>query len=1282
MKKQIVTTLTSILLLQFFLASCGYHSRNQNCIAGQPCSIDQGSTSSAPVPGAAISFTNQGDTGITVNWGAATDDKTTASHLIYRLVTASSAAELESLTKAQLVSVLSDQTKTLTGTTTQLLDGLKDGKTYYFAVMVTDEDGYTSYYSPQAVTLPDVMPPQFLSPLYASNIGSTSLKLNWGVGTDNVTPSDELMYKIVSSNTVADLLSLETADALTGNHIVADWTTNISETTLSSLTSSSLYAYAVLVKDAAGNKSIQGPVLVQTLDVSAPTIGSLTVSVTTGTSFQLAWTAASDDVSLPTNLEYKVVISTDPSQVDTLAKAKNLTGAQLVSDWDLNYLSKNISSLTNGTSYYVAVLVRDEVGNTSMYGPQKVTTLDTEPPTIGSGITFRQVTANSIGFNWGNAQDNVTSTSLLQYRVVLAPQAEDIDTSAEVAALAGSQVVVDWTSDLLKAQVIDLSSYTQYYFAVVVRDAAENMSLYPPQSAKTLDQGAPQAPQILEAPLTGSTVNLKWSKGIDAEVSESQLVYRLVTSTDKQALDSVDEVVAMSDASVLMEWSSTKYQGSKDLAADSVSYFVVAVKDPSGNTSISSIYKVVAPDATAPVPGNSGFITKMTSNMGTMFSANWTAATDNVNTASELEYLPVSATQSSDIDTIEKAVNKAGSDRTCHISSFGWSPQLRVDGHTHEIAQNCYVAVLVRDRAGNKSLYAPVRVYNPEVPPSFSEGISFANVATTTVDVLWGKALTINGSAPQYRLVKATSASAIDTIDKVEAITGANLILDYTTDTTTANATGLTQASTVYFAVVVKDDLGNKALYTPTSVTTLDPPTIGTVITTGAQTRLNLFSLTAVISWGAASDVQSAASKLKYKVVRAFRTTEIDTGSKISNCAGTCTTITDWTANITTVNSTVPTVSKFYVGVAVRDESGAISVYSPISMTSLSYSPFLFNTGVFALLSRSAAGSVNTALVVESNNGSDFVQKGADFGALYQGDNGNLFVDSSGTYWATLSSYKCNGWVNVAQIYKYSGSAWSQAGNNLQGTTAHCSGFSGTTTGNLFEVDTDIAVYQTESRGTWQGVLRNNNATTPVANWAAVTGRIYSGGISALKVGTTTYVFGDNGINPFARTITGSGGPPLTLTETNLNFGATIPLNKSVEEPAGGTGQRLAYDSGANKIYVAYIDPNYSLKASVRVYDVAGTTWSDVGTLGFSAGEVSNISILYHGKPYVLFKDFTRGGDATLMSWNGTAWINEHVNIFGGEVLTPLMIYNSGTNQIDVFGVKTSATSKATKVSF
>ncbi len=112
-----------------------------------------------------------------------------------------------------------------------------------------------------------------------------------------------------------------------------------------------------------------------------PTPGTdINFSGITATSVTVNWGAAKDNSKAQSGLDYKLVMASNASAIDTVAEANTITAPDLVMDWSLNILTFTVTGLTDSTSYYFAVVVRDGEGNMAIYSPQLVTTLDVTAP--------------------------------------------------------------------------------------------------------------------------------------------------------------------------------------------------------------------------------------------------------------------------------------------------------------------------------------------------------------------------------------------------------------------------------------------------------------------------------------------------------------------------------------------------------------------------------------------------------------------------------------------------------------------------------------------------------------------------------------------------------------------------------------------------------------------------------------------------------------------------------------------------------------------------------------
>ncbi len=445
---------------------------------------------SAPRVGTAISASDVTATSLSLSWGAAMDDLSAASALRYKVVKATSAAAIDTLEEVAAISSGPDLLQDFTaGALTRAVSGLSSATSYAFAVVVRDEANNQAIYAPLTQRTLDNTPPVPGTALSFSNVMATSLTVNWGKATDNVSAQADLRYKLVQAASASSIDTLAEVDAITtsGAGLVFD-TLDVATHNLTGLSSSTSYAFALVVRDAAGNRALYMPATISTPDVSAPTPGSaITFGTVTTSDIPLSWGAASDDVTAAASLTYKVVRAATAAEIDTLAEISPITsGAQLVADYTANLTTATASGLTSSTSYFFAVVVRDASGNEALYTPTRGSTRDVTEPVLGSGFMFFNVTATTIDVDWGAASDDVTLQAELEYKLVTAPLDTDIDTLAEADAITGAGILQDFTPALTTVPLTGLTPATSYWFAVVVRDAANNRALYAPANQSTL----------------------------------------------------------------------------------------------------------------------------------------------------------------------------------------------------------------------------------------------------------------------------------------------------------------------------------------------------------------------------------------------------------------------------------------------------------------------------------------------------------------------------------------------------------------------------------------------------------------------------------------------------------------------------------------------------------------------------------------------------------------------------------------------------------------------------
>jgi hypothetical protein len=198
----------------------------------------------------------------------------------------------------------------------------------------------------------------------------------------------------------------------------------------------------------------------------------------TATSVEIGWDAAEDAEGGA--LSYRVVGADSPDELDG--------DADLWMPWTQDVTSWSVTGLSDYTTYWFVVWVRDAAGLKTRSEVASIRTLDGTAPDIREELVFSSLGAREVDVQWSGASDRVTNAAKLRYRVVVATNPESIDEPEEIAALDGSALLLDWHTAAAGMHVDALLPGTTYYFAVAVRDEAGNESLYAPAGVTTLPE--------------------------------------------------------------------------------------------------------------------------------------------------------------------------------------------------------------------------------------------------------------------------------------------------------------------------------------------------------------------------------------------------------------------------------------------------------------------------------------------------------------------------------------------------------------------------------------------------------------------------------------------------------------------------------------------------------------------------------------------------------------------------------------------------------------------------
>ena len=198
------------------------------------------------------------------------------------------------------------------------------------------------------------------------DVRAAAVTLSWEKATDEFVDQTALAYKVVYSTSD----NIDTAAKAEKNGTVGiDWTADIASGDVAGLTIVTEYYFNVLVRDIAGNIGCYGGAEAKTIDDTKQPIpaGDIEISEVGTDGFTVSWEKAKDDeeVTPQDKLEYLVVYSTDDSEIQDAVEAEQY--GTHAGTWEQDIDTKTITTMEDYVTYYVNVLVRDEVKNTAAY---------------------------------------------------------------------------------------------------------------------------------------------------------------------------------------------------------------------------------------------------------------------------------------------------------------------------------------------------------------------------------------------------------------------------------------------------------------------------------------------------------------------------------------------------------------------------------------------------------------------------------------------------------------------------------------------------------------------------------------------------------------------------------------------------------------------------------------------------------------------------------------------------------------------------------------------------
>ncbi|AOW20092.1 fibronectin type III domain-containing protein [Urechidicola croceus] len=271
------------------------------------------------------------------------------------------------------------------GAITFTVTGLSEITSYDFTVVAIDAANNTSLISnTETITTADVTAPSAITDLSASGTTETETNLTWSASTDN---DSILNYEVFQNGQSI------------GTTIGAVTTFNVT-----SLTPGVSYDFTVYAIDPSNNTStISNTETVVTLsDNTLPsTVSDLSASNTTGTTTELTWTLATDNIGVS---DYRLYIT----DLDNGANNTDFLIGSTTSPY-------TVTGLNVGTPYNLTIAAVDVAGNTALESniANITTTLDNSAPDIPTNLLAANTTDTTTDLIW--TASNASDTN--EYRV-------------------------------------------------------------------------------------------------------------------------------------------------------------------------------------------------------------------------------------------------------------------------------------------------------------------------------------------------------------------------------------------------------------------------------------------------------------------------------------------------------------------------------------------------------------------------------------------------------------------------------------------------------------------------------------------------------------------------------------------------------------------------------------------------------------------------------------------------------------------------------------------------